>query len=187
MKTLFKAITILSLLALATSSDDQEYYKTMSPKALGLHKKEKLTHIHFFWHDVVAGKNSTVVHVAGPPLGADPRASFGSVVVIDDPLTVGPDPASKLIGRTQGIYASASQSDLSLLEIFNYVFTDGEFKGSSLSLLGRNAILEEVREMPILGGTGVFRFCRGYALLKTNMFNTTSGDAIVEYDVYVLH
>ncbi|KAG9132985.1 hypothetical protein Leryth_015364 [Lithospermum erythrorhizon] len=40
--------------------------------------------------------------------------------------------------------------------VFNFVFTKGKFNGSSLSVLGRNAAMDNVREMPIVAGTGKF-------------------------------
>ncbi|KAI3826335.1 hypothetical protein L1987_00382 [Smallanthus sonchifolius] len=67
------------------------------------------------------------------------------------------------------------------------VIDDPLTNGSTLSILGANSIFSKVREMPIVGGSGLFRFARGYAFAKTYSFNTTSGDAVVEYDVYVLH
>ena len=184
---LITLITILPFTSLASSTWDDKYYEALNPKTLGL-EEEKLTHIHFFFHDVVSGPNRTVVRIAGPPLTlGDSPASFGFTAMMDDPLTVGPEPTSKRIGSAQGIYASASQTEVGFLMVLNYVFTEGKFNGSSLSILGRNAILSEVREMPIVGGSGVFRFARGFAQAKTYMFNTTSLDAIVEYNVYVLH
>ncbi|RYR62685.1 hypothetical protein Ahy_A04g020404 isoform C [Arachis hypogaea] len=39
--------------------------------------------------------------------------------------------------------------------------------------------------MPIVGGSGVFRFCRGYAQAKTHSIDEM--EAVVEYDVYVFH
>lgn len=106
---------------------------------------------------------------------------------MDDPLTFGPEPTSKLVGRAQGIYASASQSELGFLMVLNYVFLEGKYNGSTLSILGHNAALSEVREMPIVGGSGVFRFARGYAQAKTSTFDFKTGDAVVEYNVYVFH
>ncbi|CAM8932344.1 unnamed protein product [Rhodiola kirilowii] len=41
--------------------------------------------------------------------------------------------------------------------------------------------------MPILGGTGVFRLARGVAIANTYYFNMTTFDAIVEYNVALLH
>ena len=179
-------IITLSSLTLAISASDDQYTKTLDPKELGLKRREKLTHLHFYFHDVINGPNPTAVRVAGPQLMSN-STNFGFVAMIDDPLTAGPEPTSKRIGSAQGLYGSASQTEVGLLMVLNYVFTEGKFNGSTLSILGRNAILSEVREMPIVGGSGVFRFARGFALAKTYKFNATSLDAIVEYNVYVLH
>lgn len=67
----------------------------------------------------------------------------------------------------------------------NFVFTSGKHNGSSLTVLGRNPVVHSVRELPIIGGTGVFRLARGFALAKTYFINTTL--AIVEYNVVALH
>ncbi|KAJ6382329.1 hypothetical protein OIU77_030893 [Salix suchowensis] len=107
--------------------------------------------------------------------------------MIDNPLIVKPEVNSEQVGRAQGIYASASQSEISFLMAFNLFFTQGKHNGSSLSLLGRNSIFSGIREMPIVGGSGLFRFARGYAKAKTYMVNLKTNDAIVEYDVYVFH
>nr|GFC95040.1 disease resistance response protein [Tanacetum cinerariifolium] len=99
----------------------------------------------------------------------------------------GPERNSTRVGRAQGMYASADFKEFSFMMVQNYVFDDERFNGSSLSILGRNPILSAVREFPVVGGSGVFRFASGYAEARTYFFNVTSGDAIVEYDVYVLH
>jgi hypothetical protein len=41
--------------------------------------------------------------------------------------------------------------------------------------------------LPIVGGTGVFRFARGYAIAKSLWDVSTSEHFIVEYDVTVSH
>lgn len=106
--------------------------------------------------------------------------------MIDDPLTDGPDPASRLVGRAQGMYGLADQTQSALTMVMNFVFVEGDFKGSTLSVLGRNLVLEGVREMPVVGGTGAFRFAKGYAQARTHTSDPT-GDAVVKYDVYVSH
>ena len=112
---------------------------------------------------------------------------FGTVLVMDDPLTVGPEPSSKLVGRAQGIYASTSQEEVGFLMALTFAFMDGKYNGSSLSVLGRNAVFSGVREMPIVGGSGLFRFARGYAQARTHTSNFQTGNAVVEYNVYVFH
>ncbi|KAK9154745.1 hypothetical protein Sjap_002225 [Stephania japonica] len=145
---------------------------------------EKLTQLHFYFHDIVSGSKSTVKQIAGPTNFTD--SMFGATLIADDALTEGPEPNSKIIGRAQGIYAVAAQEDSGLLMVMSYAFTDGVYNGSSLSILGRNQVNHPVREMPVVGGTGTFRFARGFALAKTFWYNTL-GDAIVEYNVTVLH
>ena len=111
---------------------------------------------------------------------------LGLVNIFDDPLTEGPEPTSKLVGRVQGLYRSAGQQEVGLLLARNLVFTTGKFNGSSLIILGTNAIFHPIRVMPIIGGTGAFRLARGFVQAKTHFLNLTSGDAIVEYNVVAI-
>ncbi|KAJ0973218.1 hypothetical protein J5N97_021177 [Dioscorea zingiberensis] len=147
--------------------------------------KEKLSHLHFYFHDIVSGRNATAVPVT-PPLKPF-LSGFGQINIMDDLLTLGPTPNSTAIGRAQGFYASASQSELGFLQAMNLEFTHGKYNGSVLTVLGRNAPLHAVRELPVVGGSGLFRFARGYALARTHWLDPASFDAIVEYNVYVMH
>ncbi|KAI3977246.1 hypothetical protein MKX01_035976 [Papaver californicum] len=130
---------------------------------------EKLTHLQVYWHDKPSVPIPTTILVASANL--TPTISFGSIIVIDDALTEGPELDSELIGRAQGSYVLGSLVNLQL----------------TISIAGRNTVLSAVREMAITGGTGVFRFARGYVQLRTHFFNFTSGDASVKYDIYALH
>ncbi|THF94481.1 hypothetical protein TEA_009489 [Camellia sinensis var. sinensis] len=65
----------------------------------------------------------------------------------------------------------------------NFGFLDGIYNSSSISLDGLDSALVPVREIVVVGGTGVFRFARGYAIAKTYWVNFTTGDAIVGYNV----
>ena len=163
---IFITINILPFLTLAISASHDQYYKTLTPKELGLKKREKLTHLHFYVPDVFSGPNATEVRVAGPQLIKN-SSNFGYTAMFDDPMTVGPEPSSKKIGSAQGLYGWASQTEAAFVTALNFVFTEGEFKGSTLSVLGRDAFFLEVREMPIVGGSGAFRFARGFAKEKT--------------------
>ncbi|KAL4183280.1 hypothetical protein AMTRI_Chr11g97380 [Amborella trichopoda] len=149
--------------------------------------KENVSHLHFFFHDIVGGPKPTAIRVAEADFTKTSPTGFGAIVMIDDPLTEGPMLSSKLLGRAQGFYASSALEELGFLMTLNYVFVEGEYKGSTLSILGRNPVMNEVREMAVVGGSGAFRFARGYALAKTHSFNDTTGDAVVEYNVEVIH
>ncbi|MCD7450050.1 hypothetical protein HAX54_003106 [Datura stramonium] len=149
--------------------------------------KQKVTKFHFYFHDIFSGKNPTAVPIARSSMTAKSPTLFGSVVMIDDPLTIGPEPNSTIVGRAQGIYGSDDQKELGLVVAFNFVFTTGKYNGSTLSVLGQNRALRKYREMPIIGGSGIFRLARGIATAKTYWISATGGDAIVEYNVIVLH
>nr|XP_009772134.1 PREDICTED: dirigent protein 3-like [Nicotiana sylvestris] len=152
---------------------------------LTIKRSEKTSHLHFYFHDIVSGKNPSSIKVIS--LGGDGIYGFGKTFIFDDALTVGPNASSKVIGRAQGIYSIASQSELALLMVLTFEFIEGKYNGSSKSILGRNSVPRDVREMPIVGGTGLFRFARGYALAHTFKFDIKSGDATVEYNVFVQH
>ncbi|KAI3791303.1 hypothetical protein L2E82_05038 [Cichorium intybus] len=180
------ALSLLSTLSL-TSPVTAIYWKSVRPNPFKL-RTEKLTHFQFYWHDVQSGSNPTsITIVRRPPVNTSTHTGFGLVNMIDDPLTERPDINSKLIGRAQGMYGLASQEEVGLLMAMNFVFMTGRYNGSTLTVLGRNPVTQKVREMPVIGGSGLFRFARGYVHASTHNVNTTTGDAIVKYGVYVLH
>nr|GMD90540.1 dirigent protein 22-like [Ipomoea batatas] len=167
-------------------ANSHEFSVTLSKRAAGL-GREKLSHLHFFFHDTVTGKNPTAVTIARAATTNESHTEFGLMAVMDDPLTAGPNLSSKMVGRAQGIYASAAMDDVCLLMVVNFAFVDGKYNGGGLSVVGRNEVFSGVRELPIVGGSGVFRFARGYAQAKTHTLDLKTGNAVVEYNVYVFH
>ncbi|XVF00154.1 hypothetical protein REPUB_Repub03eG0260600 [Reevesia pubescens] len=151
---------------------------------------EKVTKLHFFLHDTISGKNPSAIKVAHPnfttPFNNTP-GPFGSVFVIDDPLTEGPENTSKVIGSAQGVWISTGQEVFDLVVSMDFGFTQGDFNGSSISLFSRNPVSEKERELAVVGGRGKFRMAKGFAKLKTHYLDLTKGDAIVEYHVTVIH
>lgn len=147
----------------------------------------KVSHLHFYFHDLLVGTNVTAVDVASAPSTNSSFTQFGMVRVMDDWLTEGPEATSKMVGRAQGIYVSSAKEKVQLLMVTTFVFESGKYNGSTLAMVGKNAVLDEVREMPIVGGSGLFRLAQGYALARTHTFDLKSGNAVVEYNVSVLH
>ncbi|WOG98007.1 hypothetical protein DCAR_0417348 [Daucus carota subsp. sativus] len=170
--TIFAALKFSLLL----TGESHDFTKRIPRKSLGL-EKEKLSHIHFYLHDIVSGRNPTSVLVASAPKTNTSAAPFGEILVMDDALNVGPEPSSEQVGRAQGIYAIDSLGEPALLMAFSCVFTEGKYNGSTISILGRNAVFSDVREMPV--DDGVFRFARGYAEARTHAFDLNSGNAIL--------
>ncbi|XP_058190844.1 dirigent protein 22-like [Rhododendron vialii] len=145
---------------------------------------QKVTKLHFYFHDL---RGLTTAVVAQSNTTAASPTFFGLFYAMDNPLTVGPSQASKVIGRAQGLYGSTSREKFSLTLAMNLVFTNGPYNGSSLTVLGYNPVMQPKREMPVVGGAGVFRMARGVALLKTYFFDAPRGNATIEYNVIVHH
>lgn len=153
--------------------------------------KEKVTHLHFYLHDVISGDKPTAVQVAQPnvSLGAPSATPFGTLFAINDPITSLPkiSPAT-IVGDAQGIYVSTGLDKLGLVMMLDFGFTCGKFNGSSFSVMSRNPVMEGTgREVAVVGGRGRFRFGRGSARLTTYYLNPTNGDAIIEFNVTILH
>lgn len=107
--------------------------------------------------------------------------------MIDNALTAKVTRNSTLLGQAQGFYAGAAQKELGFLMAMNFAFKRGKYNGSTITILGRNTAMSEVREMPIVGGSGLFRFARGYVEARTKWVDLKTLDATVEYSCYVLH
>ncbi|CAH9082898.1 unnamed protein product [Cuscuta epithymum] len=174
------------LITSPATGEEQIFGKPVDQKSLGL-KKEKASHFRFYWHDVLSGTKPTSVIVIPPAKNSSPMTIFGQTNMMDNPLTIGPDLSSKCVGRAQGIYAAAGQDELGFLMVMNLAFIEGKYNGSTLTVLGRNPALQKVRELSIVGGSGLFRFARGYVEARTQWLDLKTGDATVQYDAYVLH
>ncbi|GMP37582.1 hypothetical protein CsSME_00009192 [Camellia sinensis var. sinensis] len=152
------------------------------------HSKQKLTKLHFYFHDIESGNNITSIQVArAPNNNSTSAAAFGGINVFDNAMTVGPNITSKQLGRAQGLFAASSLGPQSLLITMNLFFTQGEFNGSTLAIVGRDPILDQYREMSVVGGSGEFRLARGIATAQTFSNNPATNTAVLEYHVVVIH
>ncbi|KAK8936691.1 hypothetical protein KSP39_PZI011811 [Platanthera zijinensis] len=160
------------------SSDNLLLLPSSNP---GHSARKRLTHIRFFWHDIAAGPNATAVIVAQSATRNATTTNFGSVRVMDDALTVGPNLTSPSVGKSQGLYVSADRDTTGLFMAMTFTFTVGKFNGSTMAILGRNEIKTHVREMPIVGGTGLLRFATGYVQAQTYSFDPQIRYNIIEF------
>ncbi|XP_066365504.1 dirigent protein 4-like [Miscanthus floridulus] len=153
-------------------------------------RHEKTTHLHFFLHDTLSGKDPSAVLI-GRAAGRDPRPDdpvpFSSLYATDDLLTEGPSPQSNVVGNAQGLWVSSGRGKLSLVLGMDFELTDGPFNGSAFVVYSRNTVTRPGRELAIVGGRGAFRLARGYAVLRTHFLDNNNGDAIIEYNVTLVH
>ncbi|CAA2958129.1 Hypothetical predicted protein [Olea europaea subsp. europaea] len=149
--------------------------------------KEKTTRLHIFVQDELSGANATVYDVARSNITSTSPTSFGQVRVVDDLVTAEPDRNSKRVGRAQGLITSSDLQESALTMHLNFVFTSGPYNGSTLCMLGRNPLGNQYRELAIVGGTGVFRMARGYAITNTYSYDVETNYGVLEYKIYVAY
>ncbi|KAL6662300.1 hypothetical protein ACP70R_000159 [Stipagrostis hirtigluma subsp. patula] len=155
------------------------------------------THLHFYMHDDYAGLRPTAALIVPgrPPLAdttttagdheatSSPRR-FGDIAVMNNALTEGPSLGSARVGTAQGFTVRVAERGAVNALSLHLVMEAGEYAGSSLAVTGRVDTDAAVRESVIVGGTGHFRFARGYALSRSYDYDLAKG-GVVEIDVYL--
>ncbi|KAM7475141.1 hypothetical protein LguiB_022384 [Lonicera macranthoides] len=183
----FSFILMVALLSCATTLEGDPKEVEVWFQKLSQGSNRKLTKLHFYFHDQVGTANATAALVAQANTSASSHTYFGMINIMDDPLTVGPELSSKLVGRAHGFYATASLEEVAVINAINFVFTDGDYNGSSLSILGHNPEFHLYREIPIVGGSGFFRLARGVVIFKTYYYNPIKANTTIEVFVFAEH
>lgn len=150
--------------------------------------KEKVAKLEIYVHDLRVGNPTpTVYEVAAASITPNSPTSFGSIHVADDLVTSGPDINSAAVGRIQGLTTSADLAVNAVALNLNIVFTAGRVNGSTISILGRNQVSDAQRELAVAGGTGVFRFARGYAIQTTTYYDAATFYGVFKYTIYTTY
>jgi len=90
------------------------------------------------------------------------------VIVIEDPLTEGPDESSALVGKGEGYYMPSPQDHSTLLLTFTAKFEEGsEYAGSTIEFSGEDNTALPQREIAVVGGSGKFQDAKGHAVIET--------------------
>ncbi|KAL2250712.1 dirigent protein 1-like [Sesamum indicum] len=150
-------------------------------------RQPKKTNLTFYVHDYLTGHDTSAVTVAGKDGHTTSVLHFGTLVAVDDPVTEGPDPKSKEIGRAQGMYINSQLDGKGLHLVFSVIFTDGEYKGSTLEIQGADIFAMKEREFSVVSGTGYFRFVKGYGIMTTEMLDIPNLRGILKLDITVKH
>ncbi|OWM88052.1 dirigent protein 1-like [Punica granatum] len=157
----------------------------------GLHPPpapHRQTSLVFYVHDYFSGEgDATATTVAGSSGAASSILQFGTIAAVDDPVTEGPSPESREIGRAQGIYVNSQLNGKALHMVFSVIFTDGEYKGSTLEIQGADVFGMKEREFSVVSGTGYFRFVKGYGVMETEFMDLANLRGILKLNVTVKH
>ncbi|KAL2227309.1 dirigent protein 1-like [Sesamum indicum] len=134
--------------------------------------------IHFYVHETVSGENRTAWPVATSNI-TDPPTFFGLTQVVDHLLTFEPDEDSPA-GRLQGTRTFTDLHQPALSVNLHFLNDWGPFR-EVISVQGRFSVFDKVRELSVVGGTGIFTMARGYALSAPYTVNLGSGIIVDEY------
>ncbi|XP_027060927.1 dirigent protein 22-like [Coffea arabica] len=138
----------------------------------------------------LGGPNVTTVPVAGA-LGR-PRIpeEFGTISVNDARLTEGISINSLTVGRSQGLYVSASRDNVNSFDLFSFLFTNAQYNGSTLEFQGPGLDLQNVttvREVSVVSGTKTFRYAQGYATFQTVLRRPAMNYTVIRGIVTIRH
>ncbi|XP_051142819.1 dirigent protein 22-like [Andrographis paniculata] len=152
------------------------------------HRKTTLTKLQVYIQAYFAGaaENQTVFQVTEAEISPASPASFGQVLVIDNPLTAAPDPLSESLGSYQGMNGFSDLRQTAANMNMNMIFPGEKYGGSTITIFGRQPIDEEVRVLTVVAGTGVFRFAEGIALASTVSVDNVTKVGIYTYVLYVV-
>ncbi|KAL0383964.1 UNVERIFIED_CONTAM: Dirigent protein 11 [Sesamum radiatum] len=158
-------------------------------QTIGCKGNEMTAKIHLYIQDFIGGPNQTVYEVARASITATSPTSFGLVEVLDDLMTAGTDLNSEPVGRFQGFYFVSDLRTTSYTMVITYYFTSGpgRLNGSTISILGREPIMQPQRELPVVGGSGLFRFASGYNIISTFAIVVPNEYLILESTIYVTY
>ncbi|XP_051133517.1 dirigent protein 1-like [Andrographis paniculata] len=141
----------------------------------------------FYTHPTWIGTNETLYSVARASITDQVPSRFGVLEVCDVLVTYGPENESKKLGRIQGTATSVDLKETAFGVMLTVVFTQGEYKGSTINLMGRNPIMNKERELAVVGGSGAFPRAWGYAITSTYSTDEYGINFVAKYDVVLFN
>ena len=133
----------------------------------------------FYLQEVASGPNATVVQVTGLRGRFRSSGTFGTISVVDDPVTLSPNRNSAQVGRIQGLLVVSALDGSNVLVQASIVFTNSQYNGSTLEIQGINRQHGDNRALSVVSGTGKFRFARGFAALETIYFDVVTSYSLI--------
>ena len=147
----------------------------------------KKTSLSLYFHDTPDRCDSNfkvipVTRIAGKAWNVP---NTGTVIVTEDLITKTSGQNSAEVGRAKGMYVTAGSNGLDSQVSISIEFTDEEYKGSTIEIQGISNQFMPGAEVSVVGGTGKFRFARGYATFATHHLDIPNRYAIIRCDITV--
>jgi Dirigent-like protein len=115
---------------------------------------------------VQAANGPTAASQIQTQLGPDGLSlGFGTITVIDDVLTSGPNSGGQRVGKAQGVYVASSADGTTQMMAFTAMMEDGEY-GDTLNFFGVYRINTVMSRLSVTGGTGKFKGACGFAEVR---------------------
>ncbi|KAL1324987.1 hypothetical protein HN51_035090 [Arachis hypogaea] len=148
-------------------------------------KKSNQSNQVFYLHDVTNGPNATVAQIVGITGKVWSYNTFGTFIMVDDPITLTPNQYAVQVGRAQGTISVASMDGSTVIIVLSFVFNNVQYNGSTLELQGASRQRENSREISVVSGTGRFRFVKGYAVFETVSYDPTTTRSLIRVNVTI--
>ncbi|KAL6660320.1 hypothetical protein ACP70R_002442 [Stipagrostis hirtigluma subsp. patula] len=136
-----------------------------------------------------AGSGGAAAAPAQVQLGPDGLSlGFGTITVIDDVLTSGPDLGAQPLGRAQGVYVASSADGSAQMMAFTAMMEGGEY-GDTLNFFGVYKVGTPLCRLSITGGTGKFKGACGFAevrpLIASGQHFTDGAETLLRITVHL--
>ena len=113
---------------------------------------------------------------------------FGTITVIDDVLTSGPELGSQSIGKAQGVYVASSVDGTTQMMAFTAMIEGGEY-GDSLNFFGVYKIGSAMSRLSVTSGTGKFKNACGFGevrpLIPSGQHVTDGAETLLRITVHL--
>ncbi|KAF3333624.1 Dirigent protein 25 [Carex littledalei] len=116
---------------------------------------------------------------------------FGTLTVVDDELTEGPELGSGAMGKAQGFYVASSLDGSSQTLALTTMFKANEY-ADSISFFGVHRTIDSESHLAIVGGTGKYVNAHGFAKVAVvhsaaTQHETDGVETVLEFSVYLTY
>ncbi|GKB89913.1 dirigent protein 5-like protein [Tanacetum coccineum] len=122
-----------------------------------------------YYHDILFNGTNAANATSAAAVNHTQLGNFkhGMLVIFDDPITKDTHLLSPPIARAQGFYFYDMKTMYNAWFSYTLIFNSTEHKGT-INIMGADMMMEETRDLSVVGGTGDFFMARGIATIRTD-------------------